>query len=81
MERKSRMPQIQGVQRRMPYAAAKQQPPIASPWHALVYTRAGDRGILLFVRTAALLKGKQNGEFFITLYLTNRRVTINLIGP
>ena len=35
MERKSRMPQIQGVQRRMPYAAAKQQPstcePLATP--------------------------------------------------
>ncbi len=31
-------------------------------WHALVYTRAGDWGILLFVRTVAFPKGKQNGE-------------------
>ena len=44
----TRMPQIQGVQGRMPYAAAKQQPSTCELWHALVYTRAGDRGILLF---------------------------------
>jgi hypothetical protein len=32
----------------MPYAAASQQPSTASPWHALVYTSAGDRGIIGF---------------------------------
>jgi len=47
MERKLRIPQIQGVQGRMPYAAAKQQPSTASLWHALV-TSAGDRGIIGF---------------------------------
>jgi hypothetical protein len=31
MERKLRMPQIQGVQGRMPYAAAKQQPSTCEP--------------------------------------------------
>jgi len=74
------MPQIQGVLGRMPFAAASQQPPTASPWHALVYTSAGDWGILLFVRTAAFPKGKQKGVFFIIMYFTDRRVTINLIG-
>jgi hypothetical protein len=42
------MPQIQGVEGRLPYAAAKQQPSTASPLHDIVYTRAGDRSILLF---------------------------------
>jgi hypothetical protein len=50
----------------MPYAAASQQPSTASPWHALVDSSAGDRGILLFVRTAAFPKGKQNGVFFLS---------------
>ncbi len=50
------------------------------PWHALVYTSAGDRGILLFVRTAAFPKGKQNGVFSFILYFTDRKVAINLKG-
>jgi len=47
----------------------------ASLWHALVYTRAGDRvypAVLLkifFSRTAAFPKGKQNGEKKELLYL------------
>jgi hypothetical protein len=57
------MVQIQGVQGRMPYAAALQQPATASPWHALVYTRAGDCSILLFLRTAAFPTGKKHGNF------------------
>ncbi len=44
MERKSRMPQIQGVQRRMPYAAASQQPPTAS-FGMRLYTQAPEIGV------------------------------------
>jgi len=40
----------------MPYAAASQQPPTANPWQRRRW------GILLFIRTAAFPKGKQNGE-------------------
>ncbi len=50
------MPQIQGVQGRMPYAAAEQQPSTASPWHALV-SQAPEIGV-----SSAFPKGKQNGE-------------------
>ncbi len=59
----SRIPgEIQGVQGRMPYAAASQQPSTCELWHALVYTRAGDGvypAVLLkvyFSRTAAFPK-------------------------
>jgi hypothetical protein len=51
---KSRMPQIQGVTRVKLYLHT------ANPCHALVYTRAGDCGILLFIRTAAFLEGEES---------------------
>ena len=61
------MPQIQGVQGRRPYAAARQQPTTCELWHALVYTSAGDWGILLFVRTAAFLKGGESRPLVVIL--------------
>ena len=69
MERKLRMPQIQGVQGRRPYAAASQQPSTASPWHALVYTSAGDRGIpSAFPKVHLPCRRRQKGVFYNIQY-------------
>ncbi len=49
------MPQIQGVQGRMPYAAASQQPSTAS-FGMLLCTQEPEMGV-----SSAFPKGKQNG--------------------
>ena len=48
MERKLRMPQIQGVQGRMPYAAAKQQPSTCEPLACSCLNKSRRLGILGF---------------------------------
>ncbi len=65
MERKLRMPQIQGVEGRMPYAAAKQQPSTTS-FGMRLCTQAPEIGV-----SSAFPKGKQNGEKKEHLYLIN----------
>jgi len=54
MERKLRMPQIQGVQGRMPYAAASQQPSTAS-FGMRLCTQEPEIGV-----SSAFLKGEES---------------------